>query len=283
MDQKSPFAIGIGEVLWDMLPEGKRCGGAPVNVVYHLTKLGVRSAIVSAVGNDSDGAEILQFLNSRGVCTDFITQNEQKTGVVDVTLNDGIPQYEICCPAAWDNIVLPEKLLEVLPDTKAVIFGTLGQRGEVSRKSVQSLLASLPDSCLKIFDINLRQNFYTPELIHSSLEVSDILKINDEELEIVSGMFHISGSREMIVKSLAEKYSLKAVILTLGAKGSMLFDGKDFSEYPVLPCKVVDTVGCGDSFLAAWCASVLKGESMDSAMRAGTKLSAEVASRSGAM
>ena len=283
MDQKTPFVIGIGEVLWDMLPEGKRCGGAPANVVYHLTKLGIKSAIISSVGNDSDGIELLQFLNSHGVCTDFITQNELKTGVVNVELHDGIPQYDICCPAAWDNIILPEKLQNLLPDTSAVIFGTLGQRGNESRKTIQCLLSLLPESCLRIFDINLRQSYYNEDLIRSSLEVCEILKINDEELEILSKMFGISGTHETIVKTLAEKYSLKAVILTLGAKGSMLFDGKNFSEYPVQPCKVVDTVGCGDSFLAAWCASVLNGESMENAMHAGTKLSAEIASRTGAI
>ena len=283
MNEKSNVVIGIGELLWDLLPEGKRCGGAPANVVYHLTKLGISSALVSAVGADPDGEELLEFLRSRDVNTEYVSRNELPTGTVNVTLTDGIPQYEICQPVAWDHIICPEKLKKHLPDVTAAVFGSLAQRRPESRKSIQKFLTALPENCLKIFDINLRQDFYSKDLLRQSLEICNILKINEEELDIVAEMFRIPGTRRDVVQGLAEQYSLQAVILTLGANGSMLFDGETFTEYPVIPCKIVDTVGCGDSFLAAWIASILRGESMDSAMRAGTELSSKVASQAGAI
>ena len=283
MKKKKNFVIGIGEVLWDMLPEGKRCGGAPANVVYHLNKLGINSAIVSAVGNDLDGEELLAFLNSHGVCTKYITKNNLRTGIVDVTITDGFPQYNICQPVAWDNIVCLGELLDISSEITAVVFGSLAQRSSISKKSIQDFILALPTSCLRIFDINLRQNFYSADLIRCSLDLCNILKINEEELNIVAKIFNISGSHQDIIQTLAKEYSLQAVIFTLGANGSMLFDNKNFKEYPILPCKVVDTIGCGDAFLAAWIASILNGESMDSAMIAGTKLSSKVASQAGAI
>ena len=283
MNEKRNFVIGIGELLWDMLPEGKRCGGAPANVVYHLTKLGINSALVSAVGRDSDGDELLDFLRSRGVCVDYISRNELPSGTVQVTLSDGIPQYEICRNVAWDHIICPEELQKRCPEITAAVFGSLSQRDPVSGKNIRDFLTALPDSCLKVFDINLRQNFYSEDLLRRSMEICNILKINEEELDIVAEMFQISGTRKEVVRTLAEQYSLQAVILTLGADGSMLFDGKSFTEYPVIPCKIVDTVGCGDSFLAAWLASFLRGNSMEDAMAAGTKLSSEVACQAGAI
>ena len=150
-------------------------------------------------------------------------------------------------------------------------------------RTIREILAAVPDSCLKIFDINLRQQYYDGEMIHTSLELCHILKINDEELQRAAELFRLAGNPREIMKQLAARYELKAIILTLGAKGSMLFDGRSFTEYPVIPCKVVDTVGCGDAFLAAWCASVIRGESLEQAMRAGTERSALVAGRKGAM
>lgn len=281
--RETPLVLGVGELLWDMLPDGKQCGGAPANVVSHLTRLGIGSAILSAVGDDAPGYELLDFLRSRKVCTDFIGMNRLRTGVVDVTLENGIPQYEIRRPAAWDDIVLPDSLRKILPRVSAAIFGTLAQRDPRSRKTIRELLKDIPDHALKIFDINLRQNFYDEEVIRSSLELADILKINEEELSVVSEIFGIPGDDRAVMTVLVKRFSLRCVILTLGAKGSRLFDGRSFSDYPVLPCKVVDTVGCGDSFLAAWCAAVLKGGSYHDAMLAGTELSAKVAGQHGAM
>lgn len=284
MKEKDPFVIGIGEVLWDMLPDGKRCGGAPANVIYHLGQLGVRSAVVSAVGNDANGDELVDFLRGKGIDTSFIARNGLSTGTVGVTLQDGIPSYEIHCPAAWDAIPFCDSLKNVLPEVTAAVYGSLAQRDPRSRSTIKSILKALPDNCLKIFDINLRQEYYSKEMIQESLKLADVLKINDEELEVVARMFQLNGTREETLASLKQMWNLKYVILTLGASGSMLFDGVSFTTYPVAFCpKVEDTVGCGDSFLAAWCGAILKGESADSAMKAGTILSAKVAGQKGAM
>lgn len=283
MTLESPLVLGIGELLWDMLPDGKQCGGAPANVIFHLNRLGINSVLVSAVGNDPSGNELLDFLKNKNICTDFIGRNQLKTGIVNVTLDNGIPQYEICRPAAWDNIVFSTSLRNILPRVSAVIFGTLAQRDPRSRKTIREILKNLPQNSMKIFDINLRQNFYDADVIRTSLEFADVLKINDEELAVVSELFKYSGDMQNVMRILAKQFSLRVIILTLGAKGSMLFDGTSFSEYPVQPCKVVDTVGCGDSFLAAWCAAVLKGGSYHEGMVAGTKLSAKIAGQHGAM
>ena len=165
--------IGLGEVLWDMLPEGKRCGGAPANVIYHLGRLGIRGAVVSAVGNDPAGDELLDFLSGKGLDTSFITRNDLPTGKVNVSLDAGIPQYEIAYPAAWDAIRVPDALKPILPGVCAAIYGTLAQRDERSRSAIRSVLASLPDSCWKLFDINLRQQFYDAATIRDSLDPAD--------------------------------------------------------------------------------------------------------------
>ena len=280
---KQPIVLGIGEVLWDMLPDGKHCGGATANVVYHLSKLGIPSAMVSSVGNDELGKELLSFLISRNISTEYVSSNDFATGVVEVTLNNGIPKYDICQPSAWDFIELSDKILQILPEIKCVVFGTLAQRNSVSRETIQTILKSLPNTCLKVFDINLRQQFYSRELIQESLNFCNVLKINDEELDTIAKLFEIGESREDVMQKLFVDYSIDTVILTLGEKGSVLFDGNNFYEYPVIPCNVVDTVGCGDAFLAGWCSAILKGMSLGEAMQEGTKRSAMVASQKGAM
>lgn len=281
--EKQICVLGIGEVLWDMLPGGKRCGGAPGNVVYHLNKLGTHSYLVSALGNDSSGDELLSFLESQNIPSDFITRNDLQTGVVDVTVTNGIPQYEIKYPVAWDAIDLAPALMQKLPSVSAVIFDTLAQRHEHSRKTIRTILQNLPANCLKIFDINLRQNFYSETIIRESLEFADILKINDEELVITADIFKISGDNKTVLAELKKRFALQSVILTLGADGSMFYDGKNYTSYPIIPCKVVDTVGCGDAFLAAWCNAFLSGKSAHEAMLAGSELSARIASQMGAM
>jgi len=283
MTQTSSIVLGLGEVLWDMLPEGRRCGGAPANVIYHLTRLGIPSAVVSAVGRDALGDELLEFLRSKGLSTEYISQNGLPTGTVDVTLDNGIPSYDITCPSAWDAIDLPEGLLQRLPDVSAIIWGTLAQRSAASRNAIRRILAAVPEKCMKCFDINLRQNYYDCEMIDESLEFAEVLKLNDEEVAVTGELLGIPGDLRSIVAELCRRYSLKCCICTLGAKGSLLCRDGSFTEYPVMPCQVVDTVGCGDAFLAAWCAAVLSGQSPEAGMAAGTALSAQVASQAGAM
>ena len=283
MNSSKPVILGIGEVLWDMLPDGKRCGGAPANVVYHLTQLGNQCAVVSAVGCDEMGDELLDFLHTKGLATDFIARNNLPTGIVNVCVKNGIPEYEICHPVAWDAIVVEDSFWEIIPNVATMIWGTLAQRDTISHQTIRKIITAANSDCIKCFDINLRQNYYSASIIDESLKLANVLKINDEELFKVAELFGITGSMKDIIESLYWGYELKYVICTLGSNGSMLFDGTRFTCYPIKPCTVVDTVGCGDAFLAAWCNAILHGKSAQEGMLAGTERSAIVAEHAGAM
>ena len=275
---------GLGEVLWDMLPDGRQCGGAPANVIFHASKLGAQGLVVSAVGADADGDDLLAFLKGKGIDCSLVARNDLPTGTVTVTLENGMPSYVIHRPAAWDAIPYTDAIDAVVPRLSAVVFGSLAQRDERSRETLFRILRHPALHALKFFDINLRQKFYSRETIAESLEVADVLKLNDEECAVLAELFGLPGDPRGAVAALADRFELSHVILTLGAKGSMLYDGAAFAEYPVAPCeKLVDTVGCGDSFLAAWCVAFLCGKGADAAMREATALSAYVAGHKGAM
>ena len=275
---------GLGEVLWDMLPDGRQCGGAPANVIFHASKLGAQGLVVSAVGADADGDDLLAFLKGKGIDCSLVARNDLPTGTVTVTLENGMPSYVIHRPAAWDAIPYTDAIDAVVPHLSAVVFGSLAQRDERSRETLFRVLRHPALHALKFFDINLRQKFYSRETIAESLEVADVLKLNDEECAVLAELFGLPGDPRGAVAALADRFELSHVILTLGAKGSMLYDGAAFAEYPVAPCeKLVDTVGCGDSFLAAWCVAFLCGKGADAAMREATALSAYVAGHKGAM
>ena len=275
---------GLGEVLWDMLPDGRQCGGAPANVIFHASKLGAQGLVVSAVGADADGDDLLAFLEGKGIDCSLVARNDLPTGTVTVTLENGMPSYVIHRPAAWDAIPYTDAIDAVVPRLSAVVFGSLAQRDERSRETLFRILRHPALHALKFFDINLRQKFYSRETIAESLEVADVLKLNDEECAVLAELFGLPGDPRGAVAALADRFGLSHVILTLGAKGSMLYNGAAFAEYPVAPCeKLVDTVGCGDSFLAAWCVAFLCGKGADAAMREATALSAYVAGHKGAM
>ena len=278
------IVAGLGEVLWDMLPDGRQCGGAPANVIFHASKLGAQGLVVSAVGADADGDDLLAFLEGKGIDCSLVARNDLPTGTVTVTLDNGMPSYVIHRPAAWDAIPYTDAIDAVVPRLSAVVFGSLAQRDERSRETLFRVLRHPSLHALKFFDINLRQNFYSRETIAESLEVADVLKLNDEECAVLAELFDLPGGQREVVAALADRFKLSHVILTLGAKGSMLYDGAAFAEYPVAPCeKLVDTVGCGDAFLAAWCVAILSGKGADAAMREATALSAYVAGHKGAM
>ena len=267
-----------------MLPDGRQCGGAPANVIFHASKLGAQGLVVSAVGADADGDDLLAFLKGKGIDCSLVARNDLPTGTVTVTLENGMPSYVIHRPAAWDAIPYTDAIDAVVPRLSAVVFGSLAQRDERSRETLFRVLRHPALHALKFFDINLRQKFYSRETIAESLEVADVLKLNDEECAVLAELFGLPGDPRGAVAALADRFGLSHVILTLGAKGSMLYDGAAFAEYPVAPCeKLVDTVGCGDSFLAAWCVAFLCGKGADAAMREATALSAYVAGHKGAM
>ena len=278
--------VGMGEALWDVLPEGKKIGGAPANFAYHVSQFGFDSRVVSAVGNDALGDEILEVFKEKQLKHQLQVVN-YPTGTVQVTLDSaGIPLYEIKEGVAWDNIPFTDDLKRLALSTRAFCFGSLAQRNEVSRTSINRFLDAMPDGDeqLKIFYINLRQGFYTKEIIRESCQRCNVLKINDEELVAISRMFGYPGiDLQDKCWILLAKYNLKMLILTCGTNGSYVFTPGvvSFQETPRVP--VADTVGAGDSFTAAFCASLLKGKSVPEAHKLAVEVSAYVCTQSGAM
>ncbi len=280
----SKFVIGIGEALWDMLPDGKQIGGAPANFAYHVSQFGFESRVVSAVGNDELGDEILSNFDEKGL-RHIIEKVPFPTGTVEVDLDSsGVPQYEIKENVAWDNIPFTSEIEELARSARAVCFGSLAQRGNVSGDTICRFVNATPKECLKVFDINLRQHFYTKGIIIRSLKQCDILKINDEELVIFARLFDFKElSQSELCRAILEKYSLKMLILTCGANGSFVFTPEEISFLETPKVDVVDTVGAGDSFTAAFIASILNGESVSKAHQKAVDFSAYVCTQSGAM
>lgn len=278
--------VGMGEALWDVLPEGKKIGGAPANFAYHVSQFGFDSRVVSAVGVDADGDEILNIFEQKKLRTQ-IERVPYPTGTVQVTLDAvGVPCYEIKEDVAWDNIPFTNELKRLALNTRAVCFGSLAQRSLVSRATIGRFLDTMPDTDeqLKIFDINLRQNFYTKEVLCDSMRRCNVLKINDEELVSISRIFDYSSTdlQEKCRRLIAE-YDLKMLILTCGTNGSYVFTPGvvSFQETPRVP--VADTVGAGDSFTAAFTSAILSGKPVPEAHKLAVEVSAYVCTQSGAM
>lgn len=276
-----PLIIGVGELLWDMLPTGKVVGGAPVNFVYHATKLGARGVAVSAIGNDALGDELLNELDKNGI-KHCLTRLPYPTGTVQVTLNDGIPSYDIVENVAWDHILLSEEAVELAKKADAITFGTLAMRHEESRETTEKLLSFVPDDALKFFDINLRGKYYSRELIDSLLSKANAFKINDDELKLLIPMFTLPDGEDDACREIMRRYSLRYVVLTAGDKYSAVHTPAGKSFLPTPKVKVVDTVGAGDSFSGAFVYSILTGESVSEAHKKAVETAAFVASRAGA-
>lgn len=275
--------IGLGEILWDMLPSGKALGGAPANFAYHVTRLGGAGVAVSAVGSDPLGDEIVALLTEKGL-TAHIERVAHPTGTVAVTLDErGVPSYEICEGVAWDNIPYTPALQSLAAEAAAVCFGSLAQRSECSAATIQGFIAALPSTCLKVFDINLRQHYYSKEVIERSLQVADILKINDEEMEVVAPMLDIAGDDTERCRTLIDRYGLQAVVLTRGSKGSLVVTATEADERGVVEVEVVDTVGAGDAFTAAFVVAWLRGDTVAAAHQLATESSAYACTLKGAM
>jgi len=268
--------IGIGEVLWDVFPERKILGGAPANFAYYASKFGFNGCVVSAVGKDLPGKELLDVLAERKLEL-LVETVDYPTGEVHVALNaQGIPQYEICENSAWDNIPFTERAEELARSCNAVCFGTLAQRSEVSRATIQRFLELVPKNAYKIFDINLRQYFYSKEIIHQSLQFCNVLKMNEEEIAEIARIFGFADMTEQeICSHLLKIYDLKIVAETKGAAGSYVFTADETSYLASPKISVANTVGAGDSWLGAFAAALLNGESVQNAH----KLAVEVATR----
>lgn len=282
----SQLVVGMGEALWDMLPEGRKLGGAPANFAYHVSQFGLDSRVVSAVGDDELGNEILaNFAEKQLECQ--IEKVAYPTGTVLVTLDEkGVPCYEIKEGVAWDNIPYTPALENLAKQTRAVCFGSLAQRNAVSRETINRFIDEMPqdENILKIFDINLRQHFYSKELIEASLKKSNVLKINDEELVVVGEMF---GFADIDFQDkcwiLLAKYNLKMLILTCGTEGSYVFTPGEVSFLETPQVQVADTVGAGDSFTGAFVAAILNGKTVKDAHRLAVDVSAFVCTQNGAM
>ncbi|MDE5628528.1 MAG: carbohydrate kinase [Muribaculaceae bacterium] len=278
--------VGMGEALWDVLPEGKKIGGAPANFAYHVSQFGLPSCVVSAIGEDALGKEIIENFTSKGL-NQLIAEVPYPTGTVQVEIEPaGVPQYEIKENVAWDNIPYTAHLEALAEKTKAVCFGSLAQRNIVSRNTINRFLDAMPqkDDNLIVFDVNLRQGFYNKEILCNSMSRCNILKINDEELVTVSRMFGYPGiDLQDKCWILLGKYNLKMLILTCGINGSYVFTPGNVSFQPTPKVEVADTVGAGDSFTAAFIASILKGKSVAEAHSLAVQTSAFVCTKKGAM
>lgn len=278
------YVIGIGEALWDMLPGGKKLGGAPANFAYHARQFGLEGMTISAIGHDALGEEIVEALEAHALPY-HLNRVDYPTGTVQVTLDSqGVPQYEIKKDVAWDNIPYTKELAAIAADCKAVCFGSLAQRSAVSRETIGWFLDAVPEDCLKVFDINLRQNFYCKEVLEESFRRCDILKINDEELETISHLFEYPNlALEEKCLLIIKQYKLQMLILTCGTNGSYVFydGGMSFLKTPKV--QVADTVGAGDSFTGSFIGSILNGKTIPEAHKTAVEVSAYVCTCEGAM
>lgn len=274
--------VGIGEILWDMLPAGKSLGGAPANFAYHSACLGAEAWAVSAIGDDPLGHEILDVLKTKKLHA-LLAMSSRPTGIVQVELNaSGVPTYNIMENVAWDNIPFTPEMEALAARTDAVCFGSLVQRMN-SRDSIRKFIEATPTSALKVFDINLRQHYYCLDVIEASLRMSDILKINDEEIRIVADLLSLDGDDEQVCRKLIDTYSLRLVILTKGAHGSVVVTSDEVFFQPAGKVQVIDTVGAGDSFTAAFVNAYLQGLPITQAQKLASDTAAIVCSHKGAM
>lgn len=276
--------VGIGEILWDVFPNGKVLGGAPANFAYHVSQFGFDGYALSAIGDDKLGNEIIESLNNKKLKFQ-IAKTEYPTGTVQVTVDDkGIPQYEICENVAWDNIPFSSSVEALARKAKTVCFGSLAQRNSVSRNTIKRFLNFVPDDALKVFDINLRQHFFTKEIIEDSLHECHILKINDDEIIVLNELLKVHSADEVeSCRFFIEKYNLKMVVLTKGTNGSYVVTKDIISFKPTPVVHVVDTVGAGDSFTAAFISSLLNEKSIEEAHSLAVEVSAYVCTQHGAM
>ena len=284
MINHQPIAVGLGELLWDMLPKGKQIGGAPFNFARHCNQLGLEGFPVSQIGIDELGNETVSLLKDWGITPDFVSRDPQhETGTVNIRLdNQGKPNYEIRDDAAWDFIQHNLLLEQLAPKVDIVCFGTLAQRSDASRFTIYSFLDRMSSDAIKLFDVNLRQHFYSIGSIEASLERASILKLSDEELPVLKNAFSLSGSVEVQLSELKNRFELKLIAYTRGAEGSLLIDGSGTDDHPGTTITTIDTIGAGDSFSATLCAGLLQGLTLAPLNENANQVAAYVCSQRGA-
>jgi len=281
MDRELYTVVGLGEMLWDMFPTGKKLGGAPLNFSYHCHQLGAQGYPASAIGADELGREILAVLVSKSIPADYVVElGDHSTGTVEVTLDEGgKPEYVITEGVAWDFIPTSSELDQLACEANAVCFGSLAQRNSVSRWTMGRFLTSMNPSSLQIFDVNLRQHFYSREILDGSLTLCNVLKLSDEELPVIAEMFGASGSVDQQLRMLLERFDLKLIAYTRGAEGSLLLSETELNDHPGYPAKVANTVGAGDSFTAALCMGMLNGDALPDINEHANRVAAYVCSQ----
>jgi fructokinase len=286
MTYKKFNIIGLGELLWDLLPTGeKMLGGTTANFAYIAGQLGDNGIIAGRVGNDANGVEALEWLKKKGVPTDKIQTDEKyPTGTVLVSFNNGQPEYEVIQPVAWDFLELTASWHDLALTADAVCFGTLAQRNAVSRNTIQDFVSLTNPSCLRIFDVNLRQTYYSKEVLEISLNLANIVKMNHEELPIIVEMFDINGTNQIEqTQNFRQRFNLKATCITRGGNGSLLLNEQDFDENVGIKVEIADTIGAGDAFTATMTHGFLNNRDLKKINAEANKIGAYVASKKGAM
>ncbi|MFT6620382.1 MAG: fructokinase [Limisphaerales bacterium] len=277
----APRVVGIGEILWDVFPDGAKFGGAPANFAAHCCALGAKASMFSAVGKDELGTRARRELMERGIGIDHVPELIFPTGTVDVQLDPaGVASYEFAADCAWDHLEMTDCTLTLAAEADIVCFGSLGQRSRDSRMAIQDFVKATPTSALRIFDVNLRQDFYSAEVIHESLSVANVLKLNDEEVAVVTG--RTEGTDVERLQNLREKYDLRFVALTRGENGAAIITAEHVIESRGIPTTVDDTVGAGDAFTAALSVGLFHGWPMEALIGKASELAAYVCSQKGA-
>jgi len=276
--------IGIGEILWDLLPGGKKVpGGAPANFAYVASQLGNNGIILSRVGTDTAGIDLLLHLNAKSLSKDYIQDDPKNpTGKVDIRFENGQPRYEIVEQVAWDFLELSGTWRAIATQTDAVCFGSLAQRNPISRETILEFVKLTRN--LRIFDVNLRQKFFSVEILRESLDIANVVKLNHEELPVVAQMFEIKNQKPVqAAREMISRFDLELVCVTRGAGGSVLVTKNELSENAGLNVAVADTIGAGDAFTAALVSGLLRGWNLDKINEFANKVGAFVASQTGAM
>ncbi|HEY1006180.1 MAG TPA: carbohydrate kinase [Sphingobacteriaceae bacterium] len=273
--------ICFGEVLWDLFPEARKPGGAPMNVAFHLAKLGAAPLLISAVGTDPDGEALIAFLEDNGLDTTYVDRLEQfPTGTVDVSLDgEGKAAYTINRPVAWDAIAYRETWDRIVPAADALVFGSLAGREQASWMTLQRLLTTAK---LKIFDMNLRQPYADPVKLNVLLHHSDVLKINDEELVYLRKIRGLGGTDPDVLSAISRLYAIPVICLTRGADGAGVWTPSGWISHPGYRINVKDTVGSGDAFLAAFIYGLLDGQPWELILKRSNAIGALVAGKNGA-
>lgn len=276
--------VGIGELLWDIFPTGKELGGAPANFAYQASALGGEGLIVSGVGSDRLGDEMLERLEALSLSRHYVVSDaEHPTGTVSVKVGaKGKPSFAIQGNVAWDFIPKTKELIELGQRADAVTFGTLAQRSAVSRATIQAFISQIPSSVLRIFDINLRQRFYSKEIIQWSLKACNILKVNDQELLVLAHLLSMEGDERQLLGELSRRFNLELIAITKGVRGSLLYAHGQISVHDGYKTKVVDTVGGGDAFTAALTLGMLTGSDLGTINNYANRVASFVCSKRGA-